>query len=97
LSLGPRETDILTASAAFPPIFNMSVPCFEHIELSLATAPSFPGAIPPCDPSSRSENSKGDVEALGKCVTIKRSDKTARNPSLIGCSMMLEILDRFLC
>jgi hypothetical protein len=32
----------LTASAAFPPIFNMSIPTELQIELSLATAPSLP-------------------------------------------------------
>jgi hypothetical protein len=30
---------ILTASAAFPPFFNISIPAVLHIELSLATAP----------------------------------------------------------
>lgn len=30
---------LLTASAAFPPFFNISIPAVLHIELSLATAP----------------------------------------------------------
>jgi hypothetical protein len=90
----PTWIGIHTASAAFPPFFRMSDPWREQIELSLATAPSFPG---PISSVSRSENSKGEVFALGRWIAIKSSDKTAKTPSLIGCNMLTRICLRFPC
>jgi hypothetical protein len=43
----------LTASAALPPDSNISIPCREQMELSVATAPSFPGPKLSCEPMSQ--------------------------------------------